>query len=325
MQGDTIMDHIEELKRIVAVLRGDEGCPWDRQQTHESLKPACIEEAAEVLAGIDILQQTGKAENLREELGDLLLQVVFHAQLAAEAGRFTLDEVARAACDKMVRRHPHVFGKPVVTADGKKLTDWQEIKAQEKDGREWEEAYLPSALQEAGELLERAKVRKGIAAAECRRYIETLQLVPHPEGGYFAEIYTSHEQQLTGLASRPLAGSIYYLLDAGALSAYHEIDCDELWYYHAGCGVKAFLFYPDGQFETLRLGLNAAAGERPSFTVPAGTIFAARNLKPDGYTLMSCMTAPKFRYTGWRLVPLAEMLQVFPQHENVIRPFYPVP
>ena len=158
---------------------------------------------------------------------------------------------------------------------------------------------------------------------ECRRYIEMLQFEPHPEGGYFAEVYTSHEQRRQGTDARPLAGSIYYLLDAGAVSAYHEIDCDEIWYYHAGCGVEAFLFYPDGQFETVRLGLDVAAGERPSFTVPAGSIFAARNLEADGCTLMSCMTAPKFRYTGWRLVSLTEMLGVFPQHEAVIRPFYP--
>lgn len=160
---------------------------------------------------------------------------------------------------------------------------------------------------------------------ECRRYVETLQLEPHPEGGYFAEIYTSHDSCRQGPETRPLAGSIYYLLDAGAVSAYHEIDCDEIWYYHAGCGVEAFLFYPDGQFEKMRLGLDVAAGERPSFTVPAGSIFAARNLRPDGYTLMSCMTAPKFRYAGWRLVSLREMLQVFPQHEKAIRPFYPAP
>lgn len=173
MQGDTIMDHIEELKRIVAVLRGDEGCPWDRQQTHESLKPACIEEAAEVLAGIDILQQTGKAENLREELGDLLLQVVFHAQLAAEAGRFTLDEVARAACDKMVRRHPHVFGKPVVTADGKKLTDWQEIKRRRRMAGNGKKPICPLRCRKQGSCWSgrksaRASQRRSAAAISRR-------------------------------------------------------------------------------------------------------------------------------------------------------------
>ena len=94
---------VGRLCDIVARLRGPGGCPWDGAQTHESLKPACIEEAAEVLGGIDILRETGRAENLKEELGDLLLQVVFHAQLAQEEGLFSLEDVAQAAADKMVR------------------------------------------------------------------------------------------------------------------------------------------------------------------------------------------------------------------------------
>lgn len=99
---------ILRLQQIVAKLRSKEGCLWDRKQTHESLKPACIEEAAEVLGGIAILKATGKAENLKEELGDLLLQVVFHAQLAEEEGLFSLADVMETVSDKMVRRHPHV-------------------------------------------------------------------------------------------------------------------------------------------------------------------------------------------------------------------------
>ena len=107
-------DELRRLQKIVEVLRSEKGCPWDREQTHESLKPACIEEAAEVLAGIDILSATGKAENLKEELGDLLLQVVFHARLAEEAGLFNLDDVAKTVSDKMERRHPHVFAGAAV-------------------------------------------------------------------------------------------------------------------------------------------------------------------------------------------------------------------
>lgn len=154
---------IARLQGIVAKLRSEDGCPWDRQQTHASLKPACIEEAAEVLGGIDILEATGKAENLKEELGDLLLQVVFHAQLAEEEGLFTLADVMEAVSDKMVRRHPHVFHEPMLSADGRPLTEWKEIKAEEKKGREWEDAYLPKAFREAEELIEKAKARKGIS------------------------------------------------------------------------------------------------------------------------------------------------------------------
>ena len=99
---------VGRLCDIVARLRGPGGCPWDRVQTHESLKPACIEEAAEVLGGIDILRETGRAENLKEELGDLLLQVVFHAQLAQEEGLFSLADVAEAAAAKWSMTTPRL-------------------------------------------------------------------------------------------------------------------------------------------------------------------------------------------------------------------------
>src|SRR5512136_2136785 len=91
--------------RLIARLRAPGGCPWDREQTHRSLKPMTIEEAYEVLEAID----SGDDRELAGELGDLLLQVVFHSQIAAEAGRFTMDEVIGRVSDKMIRRHPHVF------------------------------------------------------------------------------------------------------------------------------------------------------------------------------------------------------------------------
>lgn len=102
---------MEELMQTVAKLRAPDGCPWDRAQTHESLKAACIEEAAEVVSGINILSETGKAQSLMEELGDLLLQVVMHAQIAEEQGLFTMEDVIRGIDRKMIRRHPHVFGE----------------------------------------------------------------------------------------------------------------------------------------------------------------------------------------------------------------------
>lgn len=82
-------------------LRGEDGCKWDRAQTHESLKPECIEEAAEVVAGINILDKTGNAENLKEELGDLLLQVMFHAVIAEEEGLFTFEDVAGSVAESL--------------------------------------------------------------------------------------------------------------------------------------------------------------------------------------------------------------------------------
>lgn len=156
------MTYVERLQDIVRTLRSEHGCPWDRRQTHESIKPGCIEEAVEVIGGINILKETGKADNLREELGDLLLQVIFHAQLAEEEGLFSLEDVAKAAAEKMVRRHPHVFGEPVKDDAGEPLTEWSAIKAWEKRGREWEEAYLPDAFEEAALLLKKAKERKNL-------------------------------------------------------------------------------------------------------------------------------------------------------------------
>lgn len=155
------MTRFEELVNIVARLRSPGGCPWDREQTHFSLKAACIEEAAEVVCGINILENTGNADNLKEELGDLLLQVVMHAQIAEEEGFFTIDDVIRGISEKMIRRHPHVFGEETVSDSGEALTKWSEIKKWEKAGKEWTEEYLPEAFDEAKELIEVAKRRKG--------------------------------------------------------------------------------------------------------------------------------------------------------------------
>lgn len=149
---------LERLREVVRRLRAQDGCPWDRAQTHESLKPTVIEEAAEVIGGIDILAETGDARNLCEELGDLLFAVILQAQIAEEEGLFTLEDVAGAAAEKMIRRHPHVFG----TLPEGELPDWEAIKAQEKAGREWERDYLPQAFLESGELLQRAMERKGL-------------------------------------------------------------------------------------------------------------------------------------------------------------------
>ena len=155
------MTKFEEFEDIIARLRAPDGCPWDREQTHMSLKKPCIEEAAEVICGINILNKTGDAENLKEELGDLLLQVVMNAQIAKEEGLFTMDDVIQTVIDKMVRRHPHVFGEAVVSDSGEVLTRWDEIKKQEKAGKEWTENYLPEAFEEAKELIDKAAERKG--------------------------------------------------------------------------------------------------------------------------------------------------------------------
>ncbi|MCR5147781.1 MAG: nucleotide pyrophosphohydrolase [Eubacterium sp.] len=155
------MSEVEKLKDIVKKLRSEDGCPWDKIQTHESLKATCVEEAAEVVCGINILEKTGDAENLKEELGDLLLQVMFHTVIAEEEGLFTFDDVVNVVSEKMIRRHPHVFSGVTFESDEERHAAWEEIKKAEKDGKEWQEEYLKSAMNEASDLIERAKKRKG--------------------------------------------------------------------------------------------------------------------------------------------------------------------
>ncbi len=156
------MTKFEELENIIARLRAPDGCPWDREQTHPSLKAACIEEAAEIVCGINILEDTGNSDNLKEELGDLLMLIVMHAQIAEEEGLFTMDDVIGGISDKMIRRHPHVFGEETAADSEEVLDKWNAIKKQEKTGKEWMENYLPDAFNEAKELIDRARERKGM-------------------------------------------------------------------------------------------------------------------------------------------------------------------
>ncbi len=132
----------------MAELRSIRGCPWDKEQTHQSLKKYLIEETYEVIDAID----KGDLHNLCEELGDLLLQVVFHAQIAAEKNNFTMDNIIEGISEKLIRRHPHVFGDIVADTSAEVLENWDKIKVQEKEEehrkRERENDYfnIPSGL-----------------------------------------------------------------------------------------------------------------------------------------------------------------------------------
>jgi tetrapyrrole methylase family protein/MazG family protein len=118
---------LDALLETVRELRSEHGCPWDREQTHASLKPCLVEETYEVLDAVD----SGDPAPLREELGDLLLQVVMHAQLRAETGDFDFHDVARTVNEKLIRRHPHVFGDVQVDGTSEVLRNWNEIKKDE--------------------------------------------------------------------------------------------------------------------------------------------------------------------------------------------------
>ncbi len=119
---------LSDLAAIMDQLRDENGCPWDREQTHESLKPYLIEESYEVVEAIE----SKDPQFLKEELGDLLFQIVFHCRLAKERGEFTLEDVIRNVSDKMIRRHPHVFGADDAKNAEEVLSKWEQIKAKEK-------------------------------------------------------------------------------------------------------------------------------------------------------------------------------------------------
>lgn len=150
----------EDFLEIIKTLRSENGCPWDKVQTHESLKPCMMEEAAELLASIRIYNQTGNAENMREELGDVLLQVIMHAQIASEEGLFTMADVVDEVSRKMVRRHPHVFGSGNADTPEEVLTNWEEIKKEEKKDKEWISSPLREIPQELPALTRAVKVLK---------------------------------------------------------------------------------------------------------------------------------------------------------------------
>ena len=133
---------LARLRAIVALLRSPDGCPWDREQTHESLRAGLLEEACETIDAIDRADDA----NMCEELGDLLLQVVFHTDLAAERGAFTLEDAARHNCEKLIRRHPHVFGDSDAADTGAVLRQWEQIKRKEKGERASIMDGIPRAL-----------------------------------------------------------------------------------------------------------------------------------------------------------------------------------
>jgi len=154
------------LRGIVARLRAPDGCPWDREQTHSSLRPYVIEEAFEVVGALD----AGDIESLPEELGDLLFQVLIHAQLAEEAGEFSMTDVMRGIADKLVRRHPHVFGDNALQTADEVVQQWDELKRGERGEEKSALSGVPRAmpaLSYAQTLLRRAE-KAGFAWPDSR-------------------------------------------------------------------------------------------------------------------------------------------------------------
>ncbi len=140
--------HFDELVAVMARLRAPGGCPWDREQTYASLSQYLLEEAYETFDAIQEADATGDTTNLREELGDLLLQVVFHATIGTEKGDFTIDDVAEGVTKKLVLRHPHVFGDAKLARAQDVLDNWDQLKADERKVSGKVEKELDSILDE---------------------------------------------------------------------------------------------------------------------------------------------------------------------------------
>ncbi len=154
---------LSDIRELVAILRSDDGCAWDREQTHQSVRNAMIEETYEFIEGLDKNDQT----LMREELGDVLFQVFFHARIAEEDKEFDIDDIADEICKKMVLRHPHVFGDVTVKDSGEVLKNWETIKKAEKSRDTLEKQLdsvskaLPSLIR-AEKLLSRCK-KEGVS------------------------------------------------------------------------------------------------------------------------------------------------------------------
>jgi tetrapyrrole methylase family protein/MazG family protein len=180
--GERLLD----LIRVQARLRAPDGCPWDREQTHRSLARHLLEETHELLEAIDADDDAA----MRDELGDLLLQVTFHAQMAADEGRWDIDDVADGLVRKLVHRHPHVFGEVEVTGSDEVLVNWEKLKAEEEGRRKGVDEDIPASLPS---LARAAKVQRraagwgfewrsvGAALAALREEVDELAAATDPE------------------------------------------------------------------------------------------------------------------------------------------------
>jgi MazG family protein len=175
-----------DLVRVQARLRAPEGCPWDAEQTHQTLARHLLEETHELLEAID----ADDSDAIRDELGDLLLQVTFHAEIAAEDGRWDIDDVAEALVRKLIHRHPHVFGEVEVAGADEVLVNWEKLKAEETGRRSGVDEEIPAslpALARAGKVQRRAagwgfEWRSVEAAVEAlREEVDELAAATSPE------------------------------------------------------------------------------------------------------------------------------------------------
>ena len=183
--------NFEQLKEVMSRLRGPDGCPWDREQNHHSLRPFLIEEAYEVLEAID----GGDDGKLAEELGDLLLQIIFHSQIAQEDGRFDVEEVISGIIEKLKRRHPHVFGDKKVKNSRDVLIGWERVKQKEAHGKK-DASILDGVPKELPALLKAHRVQEKVSRVGFDwEHIDQVFAKVEEEMAEFRAAYRNNQRQ----------------------------------------------------------------------------------------------------------------------------------
>ena len=259
-------DRMRELLGIMERLRAADGCPWDRAQSFASIAPYTIEEAYEVADAVE----RGDMRQLRDELGDLLFQVVFHAQIASEAEQFDFDGVAGAICDKLLRRHPHVFGASGPLNQAEQSVAWEEIKAAERGAADADHSHLDGvppalpALMRAYKLSKRA-ARVGFdfehASQTADKVAEELAEVRDAAAAQSAPADAANHAQAGTGASPEIFEEIGDLLFAAANLA-RKLDVD----------AEAALRFANAKFERRFRGMESLAAQR-------GAVFAELDLE----------------------------------------------
>jgi tetrapyrrole methylase family protein/MazG family protein len=205
----------EAFQEVIAHLRAPDGCPWDREQTHQSLRPYLLEEAYEALAALDADDPAA----MREEFGDLLLQVVLHAQIASEAGDFSMADVLHTVNTKIVRRHPHVFGEVEVDGVGHVLQNWERLKAEERQANGKAEASLLDGVAKALPAL--------LQAQECQRRAARVGFDWPEIAGVVEKVREELGEVLTAQDDAARAAELGDLLFAAVnLARWHQVDAE---------------------------------------------------------------------------------------------------
>jgi ATP diphosphatase len=262
MTGEpTAKSRVRELLAIMQRLRAADGCPWDKEQTFASIAPYTIEEAYEVADAIE----RGDMRHLRDELGDLLFQVVFHAQIASEANEFDFEAVAGAICDKLLRRHPHVFGAAGPLTQAEQSIAWEEIKAAERGAGNGAHSHLDGVPQALPALLRAFKLSK--RAARVGFDFEHASQTADKVAEELAEVRDAAAQSALANEARANAGATQEIFEEigdllfAAANLARKLDVD----------AESALRAANAKFERRFRGMEALAMQR-------GEIFADLNL-----------------------------------------------